>query len=490
VSDVKHLFRVIPSGSYNIAVRIGGNRMKRVKTAAALVLMLVAVSTFLPAYSQPTLTASLASVYARPGGMYTVRGTATPRALVVVEFTASNGDGFAHNFTAPATGSYSMNVTLPEDMAPDVYTVQIRIGDNVVSSSRVLVSSMSQRETLQNMILSIIRTKQALETYMTELEEEGEDVPEAVLNGYRLAQESLQQARRYYEDGQYAEALAQAQRAQIMFQRAFKAVTEPQPPEADVEPSPDIQRAIEALENLRNLSKRLAENGYNTTALDEALDNIEGLIDEAEEKHSQGDIEGSQRALKAAVEAMNRVMARIEQLSQQVKTRLASRYRDRLLNRVEEMRQALNQCQNTITDQERTQALESLTVTNQRLQRLKETLQAGQVDMDEIQELSGDIEAAVSKIQDEETRNTLSDMDRANAWLQAWRNRTGTTSTLSPSVKYQLRSHSSLLDRLRQRLLNSTQTQVEPGSGDSTKPSDEDAPGTKASTTDKNALTP
>jgi len=490
VSGVKHLFRLIPSGSYNSATWILVDRMNGVKAAATLVLMLVATSTLLPVYCQPTLTASLPSVYARPGGMYTVRGRASPGALVVVEFTASNGDAFSYNFTAPAMGSYSLNVTLPGDLAPDVYTVQIRIGEDVVSSSRVLVSSMSQRERLQNMILSIIRTKQALEAYTAELEEEGEDVPMAVLNGYREAQEALQEARRYFEDGQHEAALAQAQRAQTMFQRAFKAVIEPQPPVSDTQPSPEIQRAREALGNLRNLSKRLAENGYNTTALDGALDIIESRIDEAEEKHSKGDYEGSQMALKAAVEAIKRVRARIDQLSQQVKTRLASRYRESMENRVEEMRQTLNQYQNTITDQDRTQALESLASTDQKLQRLKETLQSGQVDMDEIEELSDDIEAAVSKIQDEGTRNTLSDMDRARIWLEAWRNRTRTTSTLSPSVKYQLRSYSSLLDQLRQRLQNSTQTQLEPGSTDSTTSSDENATGTKASTRDKNALTP
>jgi len=429
-------------------------------------------------------------VYARPGGVYTARGTASAGALVVVEFTASNGDSFSYNFTAPTTGSYNMNIKLSEDMAHDLYTVQIRIGDNAVYSSRVLISSMSQRETLQNMIQSIIRTKQALEVYMEELEEEGEDVPEIVLNGYRAAQVWLQLARGHYEDGQYTEALAEARRAQSIFQRAFKAVTDPQPPEQDTKPSPEAQRAREALRNLRNLSKRLAENGYDTTALDGALDNIESLIGEAEEKHSKGDHEGSQRALKAAVEAMNRVKAKIEQLSQQVKTRLATRYRENLENRVEEMRKALNQYQNTITDQDRTQALGSLTATDQKLQRLKETLQAGQVNIDEIQELSDDIETAVSKIQDEETRNTLSDIDKTHAWLQAWRNRTRTTSTLSSSVKYQLRSHSSLLDRLRQRLLNSTQTQPESGSTDSATPSGEDTTGTKASTIDKNALTP
>jgi tetratricopeptide (TPR) repeat protein len=486
VSGVKHLFRLIPSGSYNTAVRIGGNRMKRANTASALVLMIVAASTLLPTYSQPTLSASLPSVYAKPGDVYTIRGTASAGALVIVEFTASNGDTFSYNFTARTAGSQSLDVTLPEDLEPDVYTVKIRIGDIVASSSRLVVSSMTSTETLQNMIQSIVRTKQALEAYMAELEEEGEDVPEAVLNGYREAQKALQEARRYYGDGQYAAALAQARRAQAMFQRAFKAVIEPQPPVSDVQPSPEIQRGRLAFESLRNLSKRLAENGYNTTALDGALDNIEGLLDEAEEKHSRGDFEGSQRALKAAVEAMNRVRTRIEQLSHQVKTRLASRYEERLRNRVDEMRYALNQYQNTITDQDRAQALVSLTVTDQKLQQLKERLQAGQVEMEEIQDLSDDIEEAVTKIQDEETRNTLSDMDRESAWLEAWRNRTRTTSALSPRVKYQLQSHSSLLDRLKQKLLNSTQAQPEP----STTPSNEDATGTKPSTTDKNALTP
>jgi hypothetical protein len=489
VSGVKHLFRLIPSGSYNTAARIGGNRMKRVKIAAAMMLMMVAASTLLPAYSQPTLTASQQSAYARPGGVYTVRGAASAGALVVVEFTASNGDSFSYNFTA-TTGSYSFDITLPGDLEPDLYTVRARVGDNVVSSSRLLVSPMSPGETLQSMIQSITRTKQALEAYMAELEEEGEDVPEAVLNGYREAQEALQEARRYYGNSQYAAALSEARRAQTMFQRAFKAVTEPQPPEQDTQPSPEIQRAREALRNLRNLSQRLAENGYDTTALDEALDNIEDLIDEAEERRSRGDAEGSQRALKAAVEAMNRVRAKIEQLSLQVKTRLASRYEERMRNRVEEMRQVLSQYQNTITDQDRAQALESLTTTEQKLQRLKEALQAGRVEMDEIQELSDDVEEAVSKIGDEETRNTLSDMDRVRAWLEAWRNRTGTTSELSPSVKYQLRRHSSLLDKLRQRLLDSTQTQPEPGSTNSTKPSGEDSAGSKAAATDKNALTP
>ncbi len=466
--------------------------MKRVEAAAALALMMVAASTLLPAYSQPTLTlsASMPSVYAKPGGVYTVRGTAGAGALVVAEFTASNGDTFSHNFTATATGSFSFGVTLPEDLEPDVYTVKISVGDRVISSSRVVVSPITAGETLQSMIQSITRTRQALEVYMAELEEEGEDVPEAVLNGYRMGQEALQEARRYYGDGQYAAALAEARRAQTMFLRAFKAVTEPQPPLSDAQPSPEIQRAREALGNLRRLSERLAENGYDATALDGALDNIEGLLDEAEERHRQGDYESSQRALEAAVDAMNRVRIRIEQLSKQVKTRLASRYEERISERVEEMRQVLNQYQNTVTDQDKTQALESLTVTEQKLQQLKERLRAGQVDMDEIQDISGDIEEAVSKIGDEETRNTLSDMDRTRAWLEAWRNRTGTSSTLSPRVKYQLQNHSRLLNNLRQKLLNSTRTQPESEPTNSTKPSNEGSTNTEAAPTDKNALTP
>jgi hypothetical protein len=490
VSAVKHLFRLIPTGSYNTAARIGGNRMKRVEAAAALALILVAASTLLPAYSQPTLTASLPSVYAKPGGVYTVRGTASAGALVVAEFTESNGDTFSHNFTATATGSYSFGVTLPEDLEPDVYTVKIMVGDKAVSTSKFIVSHMTPGETLQNMIQSITRTMQALEAYMAELEEEGEDVPEAVLNGYRMGEEALKEARRYYGDGQYAAALAEARRAQTMFMRAFKAVTEPQLPVSGAQPSPEIQRAREALENLRRLSERLAENGYDTTVLDGVLDNIEGLLDEAEERRGRGDAEGSQRALKAAVEAMNRVRARIEQLSQQVKAKLASRYEERLRNRVEEMRQSLSQYQNTITYQDSAQALESLMATEQKLQRLRESLRAGRVEMDEIQDLSDDVDEAVSKVGDEETRSTLSDMDKASAWLEAWRNRTETTSTVSPSVKYQLRNYRILLDRLRQRMLNSTQPQPEPGSTESTKPSGEDSTGTKASAIDKNSLTP
>ncbi len=486
---MKHLFRFIPTGSYNTAARMDCNSMKRVE-AAALVLMIAAAATLLPVYSQPTLTATQPSVYAQPGGVYTVRGTASSGALVVVEFTASNGDTFSHNFTASTTGPYSFDVPLPEDLEPDVYTVKISVEDGVVSTSRVLVSPMTAGETLQNMIQSITRTKQALEAYMAKLENEGEEVPEAVLNGYNEAQEALQEARRYYEDGQYAAALAQARRAQNMFQRAFKAVTEPQPSVSDVQPSPETQRARVAYETLRNLSKRLAENGYNTTALDAALGNIKGLLDEAEERHSRGDSEGSQRALNAAVEAINRVRTRIEQLSQQVKTRLASRYKERLRTRVDEMRQVLNQYQNTITDQDRTQALESLTTTEQKLQRLREALQTGQVDMDEIQDLSDDIEEAVSTIGDEETRSALRDMDRARAWLDAWRNMTRTGSTLSPRVRYQLQNHSRLLVKLRQRLLNSTQTQPEREPTNSTTPSSEGSTKTEATPTDKKALTP
>jgi len=486
---MKHLFRVIPTGSYNTAARIGGNCMKRLK-ATALVLMMAAAATLLPVYSQPTLTASQPSVYAQPGGFYTVRGTASSGALVVVEFTASNGDVFAHNFTASATGPYSFDVPLPEDLEADVYTVKISVEDAVVSTSKVVVSPMTARETLQNMIQSITRTKQALEAYMAKLENEGEDVPEAVLNGYYAAQEALQEARRYYGDGRYAVALAQARRAQTLFQRAFKAIAEPQPPVSAVQPSPEIQRTRAAHENLRNLSSRLAERGYDTTALDGALDKVEGLLDEAEERHRRGDSEGSRRALNAAVEAMNRIRTRIEQLSQQVKTRLTSRYEERLRSRVEEMRQALNQYQNTITEQDRTQALESLTATEQKLQLLREALQSGRVEMDEIQDLSDDIEEAVSKIGDEEARNTLRDMDKASAWLEAWRNRTVTSYALSPNVKYQIQNHSRLLVSLRERLLNSTQTQPEKEPTNSTTSSNEGSTNTEAAPKDKDALTP
>jgi hypothetical protein len=81
-------------------------------------------------------------------------------------------------------------------------------------------------------------------------------------------------------------------------------------------------------------------------------------------------------------------------------------------------------------------------------------------------------------------------MDRARAWLEAWRNRTRTGSALSPEVKYQLQNHSRLIMRLRQRLLNSTQKQPEIEPTNSTTPSNEGSTKTEAAPTDKNALAP
>lgn len=440
---MKHLFRLIPAGSYNTAVSHEGNRMKRVYAAAALALILAAMYTSLPVYSQPTPQAGIPSVYARPGGVYTVRGAADAGKLVVAEFTASNGDAFSYNYTAPTTGAFIFDVTLPPDLEADVYTVKIIVGDVVASMSRAVVSKMTPGETLQSMIHSIIRTNEALEAYMAGLRAEGEDVPQVILDGHHLAQEALQEARRHLGDGRYSEALAEARRAQSILQRAFMAA-ESQPPASDAQPSPEIQRAVEALGNFRKLSERLATNGYNTTALDDALEKIEELVDEAEEKHHQGDPE-STRALDVALEAMNRARERIEQLSQQVKTRLASQYGERISHRVEEMRAALNRYQNAIPDQDRARALESLNATEMKLQRLREALQAGRVDMAEIQDLSDDIDEAVSRIGDEAVRDALRDMDRARAWLDAWRNRTGTGSTLSPSLRYKLQSHDTLI---------------------------------------------
>jgi hypothetical protein len=131
-----------------------------------------------------------------------------------------------------------------------------------------------------------------------------------------------------------------------------------------------------------------------------------------------------------------------------------------------------------------------LTTTEQKLQRLREALQSGRVEMDEIQDLSDDIEEAVSKIGDEEARNTLRDMDKASAWLEAWRNRTITNYALSPKVKYQLQNHSRLLVSLRERLLNSTQMQPEKEPTNSTTPSNEGSTNTEAAPKDKDALAP
>ncbi|MBN2335020.1 hypothetical protein JXL21_05630 [Candidatus Bathyarchaeota archaeon] len=431
--------------------------MNRTRIAAAFMLALICVSAGLSVYAQPQLSSSAANVYAQPSGAYAVSGTARAGALVTVEFTGSNGDTYCYNFTVQASGTFTTDVPLPEDMSPDLYIVQARVGEETVHSSRVLVSPMRPLDVLQNMVEAIQRTKQALEVYMAGLEESGGEAPSQVREAYRDAIEALEQARRYYGDEQYEAALTQARRAQTLFQRAFKAVTEPEASTTDAAPSPEITRARKMLDELWKVSQRLTDNGYNASALNRALREVEAQIDEAERMHNAGDREGSQRRIKAAIESMNRLRTRLEQLFQQVKARLAARYSEDMANRVEAMRTTLSQYQNRISVSERSSALNTLQATEQKLSQLKASLQSGNLEMETLEELSDDIDEAASNVLDDETRNTLREIDKAQAKIEALKRLERMGYTLSPTLADSLRRQYTLLELLKMRLMNSTQ---------------------------------
>ncbi|MFH0849784.1 MAG: hypothetical protein V1924_02445 [Candidatus Bathyarchaeota archaeon] len=419
---MKRLFHLVPTGSSNKAAGESYARMRPHRWTLPLLLMLALVVVApLAVNASPALSVSTSArhVYVAPGGFFTVEGDSEPGLNITVCLKATNNDTYVYLFKVPGDGHYKLNVALPQSMGSDVYRVTVETNGTLKESLMVTVSSSDRNQVAAQLLQSTWSTLEGLRAYVAELESKGYTVPPRVVEGAQKAQQALKEAQRLLDSGRLEESWAKVKEAQGILRGSFQAIDQPdRPPVAEPPTAAMNQTLTRAREYFKKLSlsvKSLRERGWDTSSLEDTLEEIESLLRDAERQYRDRDQSGFEATMRQAAQRLKDAQALVNAEMNRVKVALASRYRENIQSRVTNLRESLSAYQSTIPTVERTRVTYALTLTDDKLAQLQRKLAAGELDLDELVDVSDDIKAALQNVSNEDIRRALEEMNVVRA---------------------------------------------------------------------------
>jgi hypothetical protein len=419
---VKRLFHLVPTGSSNKAAEESYARMHPHRWTLPLLLMLALVVVApLAVNASPALSVSTSArhVYVAPGGFFTVEGNSEPGLNITVCLKGTNNDTYVYLFKVPGDGHYKLNVALPQSISSDVYRVTVETDSTLKESLMVTVSSSDRNQVAAQLLQSTWSTLRGLRAYVAELESRGYTVPPRVIEGDQKAEQALEEAQGLLDSGRLEESWAKVKEAQGILRGSFQAIDQPdRPPVAEPPTAAMNQTLTRAREQFKKLSlsvKSLRERGWDTSSLEDTLEEIESLLRDAERQYRDQDQRGFEAAMRQAVQRLKDAQALVNAEMSRVKLALASRYRENIQSRVTNLRESLSAYQSTIPTGERTRVTYALTLTEDKLAQLQRKLAAGELDLGELVDVSDDIKAALQNVSNEDIRRALEEMNVVRA---------------------------------------------------------------------------
>lgn len=419
---MKRLFHLVPTGSSNKAAEESYARMHPHRWTLPLLLMLALVVVApLAVNASPALSVSTSArhVYVAPGGFFTVEGNSEPGLNITVCLKGTNNDTYVYLFKVPGDGHYKLNVALPQSISSDVYRVTVETDSTLKESLMVTVSSSDRNQVAAQLLQSTWSTLRGLRAYVAELESRGYTVPPRVIEGDQKAEQALEEAQGLLDSGRLEESWAKVKEAQGILRGSFQAIDQPdRPPVAEPPTAAMNQTLTRAREQFKKLSlsvKSLRERGWDTSSLEDTLEEIESLLRDAERQYRDQDQRGFEAAMRQAVQRLKDAQALVNAEMSRVKLALASRYRENIQSRVTNLRESLSAYQSTIPTGERTRVTYALTLTEDKLAQLQRKLAAGELDLGELVDVSDDIKAALQNVSNEDIRRALEEMNVVRA---------------------------------------------------------------------------
>ena len=462
MSEVKRLFHYVSAGSSNRAVMEDYPRMHSHRLALPLLLMMaLVVATPLAVNASPALSVNTSArhVYVAPGGFFTVEGNSEPGLNVTVCLKGTNNDTYVQLFKVPANGHYKFNITLPQSMRPDVYRVTVETDSSLKETFMVTVSSSDRNQVAAQLLQSAWNTLEGLRAYLAELKSRGYTVPPLVVEGTQKAEQTLEEASKLLDSGRIEESWAMMKEAQGIIRGAFKAVDQPErPPVAEPPTAAMNQTLTRAREYFKKLSlsvESLSERGWETQPLDDMVEEIESLLRDAERQYKDRDQRGFEAAMRQATQRMKDARNLLNADMKRVKVALASMYRESIQRRVMNLRESLSVYQSTIPTMERTRVAYALTVTEEKLAQLQMKLAAGELNLNELVDVSDDIKVALQNVSDEDIRKALEEMNVVRARVDTL-NQAGAQEDdeAAEALRSRLQAESLKLRRIREYLSN------------------------------------
>ncbi len=410
-----------------------------------LMIIMIAAMTLNMALAQPTLEVTPSS--ARPGESVAVTGTGSVGSIIIIEVMNSRATIEPFNVTVDSTGQFSLTYQISSNAAIDIYTVKIQ-EDEETAQKTFTVSNMTPQQLVNTIRTLAANARKQAETSLIETRNQGQQIPQDVLDKYRQGVNDLDEAVNAIQSQNHVAAQASLQEAMNMFREVveYSYGENIEPPVDNEQQRVRVQERIDQLNHqyaeINAVVEKLCENGLNVDTLETELYTLRNMISEAQSLLDEGKIVEAEQRITRIQQLVTQRLAALRQRQSEVTKRLAERYQTALENRVEaymntfQKLQTIRPVQSTIALQELetlrqkltesntfintgnvATALQEMQNTEQRLKRLADTVNGAVTSrlLNRIDELTASMQNAPStdlnRLQNEvnQTRNTLND---------------------------------------------------------------------------------
>lgn len=384
---MKHLFRLIPWGSYNRTET--GDRYSRRGMMNHLKVSLFLVNLFTVsglAYASNGLSVQVREYYVRDDTVY-ITGMAGVYETVQLRINNSFGLFYYANTTTDAGGGYVFSLKIDADTRPDLYDFVVTSHENQVSS-RFKVSTMTPDVIAEYVISLAEQNKNKVEAAFSEIKIKGLVLPSSVFDEYEKGSLKWDEGKRFYEEGHFSDAIESARSALDNFQISLRSVYGTllvQPSEIDeisrlvIKLGERLEESRKQLERLEKALRKVWFLGITAPRLKESLEEIERYLNLAEYGLEHRDFESCRQALDIAQLKLNTMEQLMNQNAQRVKLVLIDKYREYFTVRLHQMKETLSRLSLVLPDEKLAQVIDSITFLQKRLLKIEVMIQSGQI---------------------------------------------------------------------------------------------------------------
>ncbi len=350
---MKHMFQLIPRGSYNTIMRYTCLEKKMRKSY--LILLLLAILVTSTAFGQVKAGISLSSQYVKPGDSIELVFQGSPESNFTVTIRNSRNilENGSHVFDE--TGQYTWLYTVNETSATDSYLVLAAI-DGTTETTGFVVSGMEPSQLANTLRTMADNSKRQAQTALIEAKRKGNLNTDMVV-AHQNALQALEDASRYSSQGEHTKSFESIRKAMNLFQSILDDYyRERNPPEKPVDDT-DLLRAKEAIRALRktltklnNTSDNLKRKGFNVEVLEKGIENMNSEISTAEATLETGSFDEAVLSIQEATQIKSRIQDALKNRLQELNKPKVQTYQDSLLKRYSAMKNTLTAIQTVDSD--------------------------------------------------------------------------------------------------------------------------------------------
>lgn len=414
---MKQMFQNFSPCSYNITAALGLNGETRItikKTLSVIsVLMLLAPVVAAQNNFFQLQTGSNTQWYLAVGETLSYSGTVNPLSNITLIIENSAGFTLRAETNASQTGSYEVNLQVPEYFMPGRYTVRLYIDGVQVKQENAVVSRMKLETVYQNLLQITEAWEQGIRVY---LRQRGEAIPHRLRNMFQAATEARNRAKELWEENRRPEAvikLTQALREMQMVLRGAQVVNKLQikPPPEPVQNKLETVRAAELLNKLNQTLLRLEDTGVDSPELERKLESLKALMDESGDLIEQGRYLESNQKIAQVKEEYLEVLTVLKTAALPVQAQLKENYAENIINRIQALEAEIRQINPGLSPKEKLQALNALNIltdAEEEIKILKTRIESGEdVPVTEIEKARKQVDDALSKFDSPSIRERL-----------------------------------------------------------------------------------